>query len=311
MQLKPLCGRMEIFMSEIIECIPNISEGRDASVVAACVEAVASVAGITVMNFSSDADHNRSVITFMGSIDAVECASVRLAHECVKRIDLRRHSGRHPRVGALDVMPFVPLRGADVQKTVELSKRVAERIWKECRVPTYLYEDSASAPYRKNLADVRRGEFEGVKEKTASDEWKPDYGEDFHESAGVTVIGARFPLIAYNFDLDTRDINIAKNIARQIRESSGGLRSVKALGIYLVQRDCAQVTVNLTNYENTPLHVLTERVRQLAKEYGTSVKQAELIGLVPMKAIAEAAGYYLGIGDFDPEKRIIESYLLN
>lgn len=297
-------------MSKIIECIPNISEGRDVRAVLACVEAVASVDGITVMNHTSDASHNRSVITFMGSPEAVGEAAVRLAVAAAKNIDLRQHDGVHPRVGALDVLPFVPIHETSVEEAVELSRKVGERIWREAGIPVYLYEDSATAPHRKNLADVRRGQFEGLGEKTKLPEWKPDFGEGFHPSAGVTVAGARFPLIAYNFDLDTEDVGIAKAIAKQIRQSSGGMTAVKALGVYLEERHCAQVTVNLVNYKITPLWKLTEEVRRLARELGTQVRQAELIGLMPMEAVADAAKYYLGLTDFEPNKRIIESFLI-
>ena len=299
-----------IFMSEIIECIPNISEGRDMSVISACVNAVCSVDGIKMMNFSSDADHNRSVLTYMGNSNAVEEAAVRLAKVCAEKIDLRKHSGKHPRVGALDVLPFVPLRDFDTEQAVLLSRRVGKRIWEEVGIPVFLYEDSAKQDYRKNLADIRRGGFENLAQKTSLKEWQPDFGQGFHQSAGVTVAGARFPLIAYNFDLETDDVETAKKIAGKIRQSNGGLPGVKALGIYLKERNCAQVTVNLVNYTLTPLHVLTEEVRRLAIEYNTGVKQAELIGLLPMKAMAEAAAFYLGLADFDPDTRIIENYLL-
>lgn len=297
-------------MSGIFECIPNISEGRDPRVVAECVAAVSAVDGITVMNFSSDPNHNRSVITFMGEADAVENAAAALSRTATELIDLREHRGEHPRVGALDVLPFVPLRNATVDDAVELSRRVAKRIWEENKVPCYLYEDSSDKAHRKNLADIRRGGFEGLAEKTKLDDWTPDFGEGYHISAGVTVVGARFFLVAYNFDLDTADIDIAKAIAKRIRQSSGGLPAVKALGVMLESRGVAQVTVNLADYRQTPLWKLTEEVRSLALEYGTQVRDAELIGLVPMRVLTESAAHYLGIRDFDPEKRVIEEFLL-
>ncbi len=295
-------------MAAVVECIPNIS-ASDPETVAYCVSAVSSVEGIRVMNYTSDVDHNRSVITFMGEPFAVEEAAVRLAIAASERIDLRSHSGEHPRVGALDVLPFVPLRDITTEETVELSKRVAKRIWEEAGIPTYLYEDSATAPHRKNLADIRRGGFEGLPEKTALSEWRPDYGEGFHPSAGVTVTGARFFLVAYNFNLTTSELSVAKEIAKKIRESSGGLKGVKALGVMLESENTAQVTVNLVDYRKTSLHTLTEQVRLLARERGCDLKNAELIGLIPQRAIAEAAATYLALTDFDPDTRIIENYL--
>ena len=296
-------------MSKIFECIPNISEGRDISIVLECVEAVKNTGGIKLLNYTSDIDHNRSVITFIGDADAIEAAAINLCRKTTELIDLRKHNGEHPRVGALDVLPVVPLKDSTADEAVELSKRIAKRIFDECRVPTYLYEDSASAPHRKNLADIRRGGFEGLLEKTKNADWLPDFGKGFHASAGVTVVGARFFLIAYNFDLKTDDITVAKEIAKKIRQSSGGFEGVKALGVMLESENRAQVTVNLTDYRKTPLYKLTEEVRRLALEYGTEVESAELIGLIPMRALTDSAAYYLGIRDFKSEERVIEELL--
>ena len=296
-------------MTKIFECIPNISEGRDPSVVLECVNAVKNTTGITLLNFTSDVDHNRSVITFIGDADAIEEAAINLCKKTTSLIDLRLHKGEHPRVGALDVLPVVPLKDSTEEEAVELSKRIAKRISDECGVPTYLYESSASAPHRKNLADIRRGGFEELPEKTKNADWLPDFGENYHESAGVTVVGARFFLIAYNFDLKTDDVEIAKSIAKKIRQSSGGFECVKALGVMLESENKAQVTVNLTDYRKTPLHKLTEEVRRLAREYGTEVESAELIGLIPMRALTDSAAYYLGIRDFDSKTRVIEEFL--
>ena len=204
-------------MTKMFECIPNISEGRDISIVLECVTAVKNTEGVTLMNYTSDVDHNRSVITFMGDAEAIENAAINLCRKTTALIDLRKHCGEHPRVGALDVLPVVPLKDATIEDAVKLSQRIAEKIADECGVPTFLYEDSASAPHRKNLADVRRGGFEGLPEKTKDPDWLPDFGENYHKSAGVTVVGARFFLIAYNFDLKTNDLSIAKAIAKKIR----------------------------------------------------------------------------------------------
>lgn len=296
-------------MPKIFECIPNISEGRDISVVLECVKAVREVEGVTLLNYTSDVDHNRSVITFIGEAAKIEEAAINLCKKTTELIDLRAHKGEHPRVGSLDVLPVVPLKDATVEDAVALSKKIAKRIADECGVPTYLYEDSASAPHRKNLADIRRGGFEGLFEKQKDNDWLPDFGEGYHKSAGVSVIGARFFLIAYNFDLKTNDLNIAKSIARKIRQSSGGFECVKALGVMLESENKAQVTVNLTDYRKTPLWRLTEEVKRLAREYGTEVESAELIGLIPMRALTESAAYYLGIRDFDSRDRVIEEFL--
>ena len=296
-------------MAKIFECIPNISEGRDPAVVLECVNAVKNTDGITLLNFTSDIDHNRSVITFIGDANAIEKAAINLCKKTTELIDLRLHKGEHPRVGALDVLPVVPLKDSTDDEAVELSKKIAKRIADECGVPTYLYENSASAPHRKNLADIRRGGFESLPEKTKNSDWIPDFGENYHKSAGVTVVGARFFLIAYNFDLKTNDVEIAKAIAKKIRQSSGGFEAVKALGVMLESENRAQVTVNLTDYRKTPLYKLTEEVRRLAREYGTEVESAELIGLIPMRALTDSAAYYLGIRDFDSKTRVIEEFL--
>ena len=296
-------------MAKLFECIPNVSEGKDPKIVLECVNAVKSTPGITLLNFTSDVDHNRSVITFMGDANAIEEAAINLCKKTTELIDLRLHKGEHPRVGALDVLPVVPLKDATEAEAVELSKRIAKRLYEECGVPTYLYESSASAPHRKNLADVRRGGFEGLPEKTKNPDWLPDFGENYHCSAGVTVVGARFFLIAYNFDLKTNDVEIAKAIAKKIRQSSGGLECVKALGVMLESENKAQVTVNLTDYRKTPLYKLTEEVKRLAIEYGTEVESAELIGLIPMRALTESAAYYLKIRDFESRTRVIEEFL--
>ncbi len=295
---------------KIIECIPNISEGRNIETVLKCVQAVKSVDGITLMNYSSDLDHNRSVITFMGDVEAVEKAAVNLAKCCLENIDLTEHSGEHPRVGVLDVLPFVPLRGVDEAECIELSKRVGRKIWESCKIPVVYYEKSASCEENVNLATVRHGGFENLENRISSGQLKIDEGHGYHKTAGVCVCGARVPLIAFNFNLDSSDLEIAKLIAKEIRYSSGGLPCVKALGVMLSTENTAQVTVNLTDYTKTPLHVLNEKVKSLAQKYSVKIKNTELIGLIPQRAVAETAQYYLALEDFDSETRIIESYLI-
>ncbi|MCD7828128.1 MAG: glutamate formimidoyltransferase [Clostridiales bacterium] len=295
---------------KIVECVPNISEGRNENTVKECVNAVASVPGVTVLNYTSDPDHNRSVITFIGSPDGVIEAAVRLCKTASELIDLRTHSGEHPRMGAVDVIPFIPVKNATEEEVIDVSKRAAEQIWNRASIPVYLYEKSASAPHRENLADVRRGEFEGLSEKTKDPLWQPDFGSGFHESAGVSIVGARDFLIAYNLNLSTDNVDIAKKIAKAVRNSSGGLGCVKALGIMLKEKNCAQVSVNVTDFNITPLYRVNELVKAEAKRWGVHITSTELIGLAPMKALIDSAEYYLQIEDFDFDTQVLENHLL-
>lgn len=298
-------------MAKIIESIPNISEGRRPDIVEKIVDEVRNTPGCILMDYSSDENHNRSVITYMGTPDAVYEASVKLVKRAEELIDLREHKGEHPRMGAVDVMPFVPLRNATMDDCIELSHRVGKAIAEETDIPVYLYEKSATVENRKNLAEIRKGGFEGMKEKILQDGWKPDYGErNVHKSAGVIAVGARKPLIAYNVQLNTADVEIAKKISKTIRESSGGLKCVKAIGIMLESKNTAQVSMNLTDYTVTPPHVVVEAIREEAKKYGVEITGTELIGLMPMRALTDAGAYYLQIEDFDSEKKIIEEFLL-
>jgi len=298
-------------MAKIIESIPNISEGRNKDIIEACVDQIRGTAGCTLLNYSSDTSHNRTVITYMGSPEGVEEASVKLAKKAAELIDLTKHSGEHPRMGAVDVMPFVPIKEATEEECVELSKIVGKRIAEEAGVPVFLYEKSASAEHRRNLAAVRKGQFEGMFEKVKDPDWIPDFGGSrVHPTAGVVAVGARPPLIAYNINLDTNDLELAKEISKEIRESSGGLPCVKAMGVMLEDRNIAQVSINMTDYRVTPLHKVTELVREKAAKKGAKVIGTELIGLCPMKALFDAAEFYLQIEDFDPEVQVIENHLL-
>lgn len=295
---------------KLVECVPNISEGRRPDVVAACVQAVASVEGVRVLHFTSDYDHNRSVITFVGSPDGVVEAAVRLCRKAGELIDLTRHSGEHPRMGAVDVCPFIPVSGVTMDEVAELAKTAGERIYDETDIPVYLYEKAASAPHRENLAEVRKGQFEGLAEKTKNPEWQPDYGVGYHPTAGITIVGAREFLIAFNIELETDDVEIAKKIAKTIRFSSGGYPCVKALGLMLHETNTAQVSVNFTDYKTTSLYTVVDKVREEAEKYGTAVKCTELIGLSPMKALIESGVHYLKIKDFDYENQVFENHLL-
>lgn len=298
-------------MAKIVECIPNISEGRNMEVVEAVLNEVRSTLGVTLLDHSSDPNHNRTVITFLGSPEGVAEAAVKLAKKAVELIDLNKHVGEHPRMGAVDVCPFVPVKEITTEECVELSKVVAKRIWEEAGMPVFLYEDSASAPHRVNLAAIRKGQFEGMAEKVKDPQWEPDFGgPTIHPTAGTVAVGCRMPLVAYNINLSTSDITIASAIAKIIRQSSGGLACVKALGVMLEDRNIAQVSINMTNLHKTPLYRVVELVKAEAKRWGVTVVGTEVVGLTPMHALIDAAEYYLQIENFDGEKQVLENYLL-
>ena len=298
-------------MAQIIESIPNISEGRNQEVIEACVDQIRTTAGCTLLNYSSDPNHNRTVITYIGDAKGVEEASVKLAKKAVELIDLTRHTGEHPRMGCVDVMPFVPIKDATNEECIELSKTVGRRIAEEADLPVFLYEMSAQKPARKNLATIRKGQFEGMSEKVKDPEWEPDFGgARIHPTGGVVAVGARPPLVAYNLNLNTSDVQIAKNIAKIIREKDGGLANVKAMGFMLEDRNIAQVSINMTDYRVTPIYRVTELVKAEAKRYGVKVIGSEVIGLCPMKALIDSAEYYLQIEDFDFEGQVLENYII-
>lgn len=297
-------------MAKIVECVPNISTA-DGDLVNQAAGVVRSTPGVTLLNTSSDASHNRTVITFLGDPAGVEEAAVQLAKFAARNIDLTKHKGEHPRMGAIDVVPFIPIREVSMEECVALSKTAAERIWQEACVPVFLYEASATAPHRENLAAIRKGQFEGMAQKVKEPQWEPDFGgKTIHPTAGVVAVGARAPLIAFNINLSTADVAIADKIARIIRQSGGGLTCVKAMGVYLKERNCAQVSINMTNYCLTPLYRAVEFVRFEAARYGVSVIGTEIVGLVPMRALIDSAEYYLGIANFEPENQVLE-YRLN
>ena len=298
-------------MTKIVECIPNFSEGRDASRVEALAETARSVRGVTLLDYSSDASHNRSVLTLIGDPEGIAEAAFQLCKKAAELIDMTKQSGEHPRMGATDVIPFVPIRGVGVDECVEISKSVAKRIWDELKIPSFLYEYSATAPNRQNLADVRKGQFEGMPEKLLQAEWAPDFGErKIHPTAGITAIGARPPLIAYNVNLDTPDIEIANAIAKTIRGSSGGFKYCKAIGIKLEERNIAQVSMNMVNCDGTPIYRVFEAIKTEAKRWGVQVTGSEIIGLTPAKALIDCAEYYLKIENFDYTNQILENHLL-
>jgi glutamate formiminotransferase / 5-formyltetrahydrofolate cyclo-ligase len=283
----------------IIECVPNISEGRRADVVQAITGAVASIAGVRLLDASSDAAHNRSVLTMAGDAAPLKAAVLALFAEAARRIDLRTHRGEHPRLGAVDVVPFVPIEGVTMADCVALARDVGSEVAARFDIPVFLYEEAAASPSRRNLEDIRRGEFEGLAAKIASTDWTPDFGPSApHPTAGASVIGARMPLIAYNINLATDRLEVAKKIAAAVRHSSGGFRYVKAMGIALEDRGIVQVSMNLTNHEKTPIHRVFDAVRREAARYGVAVLESEIIGLIPESALVSAAQHYLQLERF-------------
>lgn len=280
---------------DLIECVPNFSEGRDRAVVDEIRESMAAVPGVSVLDQTMDPDHHRSVITLAGAPQAVAEAAVRGVGRAVERIDLNRHRGAHPRIGACDVVPFVPLRGLSLEQLVPLARGVAAEIWQRCRVPVLFYEAAARSPERRNLADVRRGGFEALR---ATDVPRFDVGDQVHPTAGATAVGVRKVLFACNVNLGTEDVAVARRIARVVRGSSGGFPFVKALGLALPSRRQVQVSMNITDVDQTPVHDVVERIRQEAALAGVPVVGTEIIGLLPRQVIERAAEHYLQFENF-------------
>jgi glutamate formiminotransferase/formiminotetrahydrofolate cyclodeaminase len=289
-------------MKRLIECVPNFSEGRDPAKVDAIIAAMSGVPGVYVLDREMDADHNRCVVTLAGEPDAVAEAALLGTGKAMELIDLTKHTGAHPRVGATDVLPFIPIDGVTIEDCVALARRVGDEIWKRYRIPVFFYEAAATRPDRVNLENVRRGQFEGLrKEMKKNHERQPDVGEPkLHPTAGVTVVGARKFLIAYNVNLNTSDVGIANKIAKAIRFSSGGLRYVKSMGVELKARNLAQVSINLTDFEQTPMHRVYEMVKREAERYGAAPVGSEIVGLIPKKAIEMAADFFLQLENFSP-----------
>ncbi len=297
-------------MKRLIECVPNFSEGRDSEKVGAIVSAMSAVPGVYVLDREMDADHNRCVITLAGEPNAVAEAALRGVGKAMELIDLTKHSGAHPRVGATDVVPFIPIEGVTIEDCVALARRTGQEIWARYRIPVFFYEAAATRPDRVNLENVRRGQFEGLRDVMKHDhDRQPDVGEPkVHPTAGVTVVGARKFLIAYNVNLNTSDVGIANKIAKAIRFSSGGLRYVKSMGVELKARNLAQVSINLTDFEQTPMHRVYEMVKREAERYGAVAVGSEIVGLIPKKAIELAADYFLQLENFSPAQ-VLENEL--
>lgn len=299
-------------MKSLIECIPNVSEGRRDDVVAAIRSSALSAArGVLLLDSQSDRDHNRSVFTFLGDGPSLVAAMTALAGEALERIDLREHQGAHPRLGAVDVVPFVPIRGASSADCVAIARELGQVLAEKHGLPVYLYEDAAASEPRKNLATIRQGEFEGLAKKMSDPAWKPDFGPSHpHASGGATVVGARAPLVAYNINLGTGDLSIADRIAKSIRHLSGGYRFVKAMGVKLEARGIVQVSINMTNFEKTPLFRVFETVKSEAERYGVPVVGSEIVGLVPQGALLGAAAHFLRL-EADPAPQVLENKLLD
>jgi glutamate formiminotransferase len=295
----------------IIECIPNISEGRRPDVVAAIAAAAGATPGVRLLDVSSDAAHHRSVLTLAGNVAGLKAAVLVLFEQTLAVVDLTAHRGEHPRLGAVDVVPFVPIEGVSMSDCVALARETAAAVAERFAVPVYLYEEAASDPARRNLEDIRRGEFEGLAAKMRTPGWAPDFGPaEPHPRAGATVIGARMPLIAYNINLATDRLDVAKKIAAAVRYSTGGLRFVKAMGVMLGDRGVAQVSMNLTNFEKTPIPRVFEMVKREAQRYGVAVLESEIVGLIPQAALLAAAEYYLQIAGFN-SGQVLENRLRN
>jgi glutamate formiminotransferase len=287
-------------MTATVECVPNFSEGRRKDVVDKIVFSIRSVPGVKVLDVETDPDHNRSVVTFVGNKETVQEGAFRGARAARELIDLNKHKGQHPRMGALDVLPFVPISGVTLEECVGIANKVGARIAKELSVPVYMYEAAAKKPERKNLENVRRGEFEGLREAIISDESRyPDYGpRRVHPTAGATAVGARMPLIAFNVNLKSKDVSIAKEIAKKIRASSGGLPCVKALGFTLANRGMVQVSMNLTDYTITPIPKVFDAIQKEADSKGVEIAEGEIIGLIPLDAVCDVAARFLRVGAF-------------
>ena len=290
-------------MRTVIECVPNVSEGRNPEVVSEIAEAVRATPGVRLLDVSSDSSHNRSVLTFVGDAPAVIAGVRALFDAAVPRIDLTRHSGEHPRMGAVDVVPVIPIRGATVEECVALSREIGAEIARRHQIPVYLYEESATAERRRNLAEVRKGEFEGFAAKMRSPDWKPDFGPDTpHPTAGAVAVGARAPLIAYNINLGTSDLAVAERISKAIRHLGGGFRYVKAMPVVLADRGQVQVSINMTNFKKSPLHRVFECVKSEAERHGVAIVGSEIVGLTPAEALIMTAEHYLRLENFSAEQ---------
>ncbi|QSQ08918.1 Glutamate formimidoyltransferase [Koleobacter methoxysyntrophicus] len=296
--------------NKLLECVPNFSEGRNKEVIERIVDPFRKTEGVKLLDYSADKDHNRLVVTVIGDPEGLKKSVLEAMAVAVKEIDMNNHKGEHPRMGAVDVVPFIPVRNVTMEEAVELAKEVARQAAEKFNLPVYLYEDAATSPDRQNLASIRKGQFEGFKEKIKKPEWKPDFGPaEVHPTAGVTAVGARMPLVAFNVNLGTDNIEIADAIARKVRYIGGGLRYCKAIGVDLKERGIVQISMNMTNYTKTSLYQAYELIKVEARRYGVNVVGSELIGILPAQALIDVAVYYLGVENFS-EEQILENRLL-
>ena len=296
-------------MNKIVECVPNFSEGRDLEKIEKIVNCFRAKEGVKLLDYSPDKDHNRCVVTVVGEPESLKTAVVEFIGKAVELIDMTKHEGQHPRMGAVDVVPFIPIRNVTIEEADILAKEVAKEASEKFGQPFFLYEKSATAPHRENLAAIRKGQFEGMAEKMKDDMWKPDFGPStIHPTGGATVIGARMPLVAFNINLGTSDLAVADKIAKQIRHIGGGFRYVKAMGVMLEDRNVAQVSMNLTDYTKSAVYRVFETVKMEAMRYGVNVIGSEVVGLVPMQALVDCAEYYLRIENFSMDQ-VLETRL--
>ena len=296
-------------MDPILECVPNVSEGQDRRVIESLADAIRSVAGVRLADIHADPDHHRSVFTFLGSPPDVETAALRLAEAAVRALDMSTHRGIHPRIGALDALPFVPLRGISMTEAVAIAHRVGRTLAERLDLPVFFYAEAALSPARRQLPLIRRGEYEGLPQKLGNPAWRPDAGPArFNLRSGATAVGARGILVAFNVWLASNDLEAARAIARAVRESSGGLPAVQAMGVPLARRGIVQVSLNLLDYKKTSLPQVFDRVRSEAARRGISVRRGELVGLAPRDAFEGAAAASLGLADFTPAK-LLDTYL--
>jgi glutamate formiminotransferase len=297
-------------MVKIVECVPNFSEGRRPEIIEAIAESIKGVDKIRLLAYESDKDHNRSVFTFIGEPERVKEAAFSAISKAAELIDMNKHTGEHPRIGATDVVPFIPISDVDMNDCVNLAKDLGKEVGEKLKIPVYLYEHAATKPSRENLANIRKGQYEGLREAITQDpERMPDFGPgELHPTAGATVIGARMPLIAFNINLNTDDVDIAKSIAKAVRHSSGGLKYVKALGLEISERGIVQVSMNLTNYKKTPVFRVFEMIKSEAERYGVEILGSEVVGLIPMDALVDCADFYLRIENFN-RSQVLENRL--
>jgi glutamate formiminotransferase len=297
-------------MKQLIQCIPNFSEGRNLEKIETIVNSFRGKQGVKLLDYQSDSDHNRTVVTVVGEPDPLKTALMEALGSAIDGIDMRTHKGQHPRMGAVDVIPFIPVKKISMKEAVDISRKVAEEISEKYNLPVFLYEESAGRPERRNLSDIRKGQFEAMADKIKQPEWRPDFGPaKIHPTAGVTAVGARMPLVAFNVNLHTDRLAIANDIAKKVRHSSGGLRYCKAMGVALKEKNMVQVSMNMTDYTKTALYRSFELIKTEAARYGVTVAGSEIVGLVPMEALIDTAVYYLGMENFSMEQ-VLETRIM-